>query len=466
MKKNIIILSSLFLIFVSVPALAATGFTVLPGGFLGKLNRVYADEVINGIGMYLVPSEVTIADATGVAATAVETIALPEAALASIAGDVLLIGGALAAGYVLENSPAFFTNSGISVVSGNSTGSKPAYQQTKDVMAVGGNNFDGSQGSYCSAWSISLNLCSTHTNILYNGVAANSAAAQSACANISNSCINSSAQVYVKYNCSAADPYGLSNTVVVHVNGVGFYKAESGTGTVTDNYFFYPLSGVTTTTAKETNGMTDSDMQNQINANLASANPQVAAEAKAMLTTALQPVSQAVASPANNPLVQSPAWPNIVQNFLSNLTPTQKANLYSSAQANGTTIANTAPASDPAGLSQPQVQAAMNDALSNVLGPQAVAPPDIPIVMPDKLSLTTVMQSFMDSINGLPMMQTLHGLAINVSGGTSQLCLALPTDMGGQRCYDCGNFSTTLAMIGNALLGLTTLFSFLYVFKG
>jgi hypothetical protein len=108
----------------------------------------------------------------------------------------------------------------------------------------------------------------------------------------------------------------------------------------------------------------------------------------------------------------------------------------------------------------------MNDALSNVLGPQAVAPPDIPIVMPDKLSLTTVMQSFMDSINGLPMMQTLHGLAINVSGGTSQLCLALPTDMGGQRCYDCGNFSTTLAMIGNALLGLTTLFSFLYVFKG
>jgi hypothetical protein len=72
----------------------------------------------------------------------------------------------------------------------------------------------------------------------------------------------------------------------------------------------------------------------------------------------------------------------------------------------------------------------------------------------------------MKTINSLPMLQTLNGLSIHISGATSLLCVNLPVKYGGQRCYDCANISGALDVIGAALLGLTTLFSFMYVFKG
>lgn len=101
-------------------------------------------------------------------------------------------------------------------------------------------------------------------------------------------------------------------------------------------------------------------------------------------------------------------------------------------------------------------------------------PPPIPpdpvvtdptIVMPDKKSLTTVMGTFMAAINSLPMMETLRGLTINVEG-SSQLCLDMPVGLGGQKCFDGGRMQGGLNMIGSALLGLTTIFSFLGIFKG
>jgi hypothetical protein len=118
-------------------------------------------------------------------------------------------------------------------------------------------------------------------------------------------------------------------------------------------------------------------------------------------------------------------------------------------------------------LTQEQVQTAVTAALTAKLGSDDVAVPvDPTIVLPEKLSLTTILASFLATINSLPMMNTLRGLAINVAGQTSMLCLNLPINLGGNRCFDCAGFSSTLGMIGDAFLGLTTLFSFIYVFKG
>ncbi len=128
----------------------------------------------------------------------------------------------------------------------------------------------------------------------------------------------------------------------------------------------------------------------------------------------------------------------------------------------GTYLANPA-------LTQAQVQTAVQAGVTTALhaefGDNVDAPPDVVPVVPTKLSLTEIMQSFMYSINSLPMMQTLNGLHIT-SAGSSSLCLNLPADMGGQRCYDCGGWSGTMNMIGDAFFGLTSLMSFIYVFKG
>lgn len=105
------------------------------------------------------------------------------------------------------------------------------------------------------------------------------------------------------------------------------------------------------------------------------------------------------------------------------------------------------------------VQTAVKNALDDETG---VTPPTDPTpLIPDKLSLTAVLTAFVASIQSLPMFQTLNGLTINCSGSSS-LCLAV---LGASYCYDAGGMQGALNMIGSALLGLTTIFSFLGVFK-
>jgi hypothetical protein len=115
------------------------------------------------------------------------------------------------------------------------------------------------------------------------------------------------------------------------------------------------------------------------------------------------------------------------------------------------------------GLTQAGIQTAVHDAVNDATGVQI--PTDTPIVIPTKLSLTTVMASFMASIGNLPMLQTLRGLTINCSG-SSQLCLALPSALGGSKCINGTIFQDSLNMVGTVLLSLTTLFCFIDVFRG
>jgi len=92
-------------------------------------------------------------------------------------------------------------------------------------------------------------------------------------------------------------------------------------------------------------------------------------------------------------------------------------------------------------------------------------PEDIVPLVPDKLSLTTVMGNFMTSVNALPVIATLRGLTVNCSG-SSQLCLTMPVKLGGTICYDASGMQDTLNMLGSGLLSIVTLFSFIAIFRG
>lgn len=126
-------------------------------------------------------------------------------------------------------------------------------------------------------------------------------------------------------------------------------------------------------------------------------------------------------------------------------------------------IADAIAAANPA-LTQQEVADAVADGIGAEFGNDVDPPLDPTILTPTKLSLTTVMGSFMSTINDLPMMQTLQGLTINCSG-TSSLCLNLPANLGGNRCYDASGMQGALNMVGSAFLGLTTIFSFVGIFR-
>lgn len=125
-------------------------------------------------------------------------------------------------------------------------------------------------------------------------------------------------------------------------------------------------------------------------------------------------------------------------------------------------IAAAIAAASPA-LTQTAVKTAVKEALDDVTDVPAVVDPTI--IIPEKLSLTAVMQSFVNTIKALPIFAALNGITINVSG-SSMLCINLPSNLGGSKCWDGSNMQNGLNMIGSAFLGLTTILSFVGIFKG
>jgi hypothetical protein len=134
----------------------------------------------------------------------------------------------------------------------------------------------------------------------------------------------------------------------------------------------------------------------------------------------------------------------------------------SSAGLTADQIAAAVAAAAPA-LTQTNVKTAVKEAIDDET--DVTIPVDPTIVLPDKLSLTTVINDFWTSVQELPIFNVLNGITINTSG-TSNLCIDLPAAYGGQRCYDGANIQDELNMIGTTILGLTTVISFIGVFKG
>lgn len=107
----------------------------------------------------------------------------------------------------------------------------------------------------------------------------------------------------------------------------------------------------------------------------------------------------------------------------------------------------------------------ITDALTSFFGANVAAPVDVTPGLPTKLSLTSIMQSFMNSVNNMPIITTLRGITVNASG-SSVLCVDLPANYGGSKCYDASSAQSTFNMIGTILLSMTTIFCFIQLFRG
>lgn len=117
------------------------------------------------------------------------------------------------------------------------------------------------------------------------------------------------------------------------------------------------------------------------------------------------------------------------------------------------------------GLTQAQQQAAVAAALAAKLGDDVAVPEDVLPTAPDKKSLSGVMTTFLTALSNIPIMNTLRGLTIQCSG-TSTLCLNLPSRLGGNACFNAGGATDGINMAGHALLSLTSLFMFVWIFRG
>lgn len=142
---------------------------------------------------------------------------------------------------------------------------------------------------------------------------------------------------------------------------------------------------------------------------------------------------------------------------------TAVANALALAGLSSTAIAQaTATALTAAGVAtNAGVETAVKNALNDETG--VIFPVDPDILLPNKLSLTAVLETFISQIQELPMFQTLSGLTIQTDG-TSQLCLN--DVLGASYCYDASHMQSTLNMIGSAILGLVSLISFVNIFRG
>ncbi len=119
------------------------------------------------------------------------------------------------------------------------------------------------------------------------------------------------------------------------------------------------------------------------------------------------------------------------------------------------------------------IDRAIGEATANIVdairnkdeGPNVDIPIDPDVLVPDKLSLTSVFNSFYSGLQSLPMVQTFQGMAIT-AGGSSSLCVDLPSEFGGNRCMNFSSYGSALNVIGSVLLSMTTLFMMVYLFRG
>jgi hypothetical protein len=144
------------------------------------------------------------------------------------------------------------------------------------------------------------------------------------------------------------------------------------------------------------------------------------------------------------------------------LTQAQLASSLASAGLSASQIAAAIAAAGGSGLTQAQSQAATKAAIDDETG--VSTPIDPNILLPDKLSLTVILTSFMNTIKNMAFIETLQGITIQCSGSPI-LCVNLPSKYGGNVCYNASGIESSLNMIGTVLLSMMTIVMFIYIFR-
>lgn len=458
-------------------------------------------------GGFTIPAKVLATTSTGANVAKWVSLAVPGLTAARVAGAILAIGGALAADYLVAKGSLWFAAKNISKEDG--TGSiegAPAmpFNITNEVTVP--NGYDA--GDYTGPADDPLS--SVILMGIYDGTAMAAAARDAFKANTPE-CVNgTNGHTQSGYNYKGAAAHSVACTNHVHYwfcyrlyptpAHKEFRKVPIPTGDVANklandlanenanaktvakaalevaaNAMDNPNHPVTTnvnTYNTINNYLTQNLTANQLSNLEAAATPNVGDqvlpdtdEAKADTLTAAQIAAAVAAALANQGLSATQIAAAIAAAQSSATGGLTQAELASTLTSQGLTadqIAAAVAAANPS-ITQTKVKTAVKEAIDDET--DVTIPVDPTIVLPDKLSLTTVMNNFWTSVQALPIFNVLNGITITTSG-SSNLCIDLPADYGGQRCYNGSNVQDELNMIGSVILGLTTVVSFIGIFKG
>ena len=431
--------------------------------------------------------------------TKLVTALLPATRAAKIVCTVVGIAGALAADYVFDAATEYFNKNGITR---NEAGD---LTQTKTVPVPSGYNHSDFQGEHAAGTSHGFNATS------------NDALTQCMAAEAADVAAGGFSQLL---QCNQSTDLNHYPPLTVSAWRYGIMRA----GVLKYHWFYYPPAGMPVENKPKTDPLSSAALEGQLKSALESGDQDAFKAAVAALEAAANALANTNSELAKNAAamaaIQTQLTASVSQAQLDAmeaeagvlpdlegdvegdmLTPAQiTAAIVAALTAKGLSDQQIAAAVSAAlaqaaggGLTQAQTQAAVQAALAAqgvssaeqlantqaavtaALAAQAAAdnaevnsvppPVDPNILLPEKLSLTAVMQDFVTSINNLPMLNTLRGVTVNVSG-TSQLCLNMPSNLGGNRCWDGGHMQGALNMIGTALLGMVSLVSFIGIFKG
>lgn len=161
----------------------------------------------------------------------------------------------------------------------------------------------------------------------------------------------------------------------------------------------------------------------------------------------------------------NPSVAHDIEQKLNDAIPQSAANAVNDA-SNATDAADTA--ADNAvseGDEAKGIISAVYDTLKKFFGVDVTPPVEPNIETPTKKNITSILNSFYNSISSLPIMSTLNGIAVTASGSPN-LCVDLPAAYGGTKCWNASGNQADFNMIGSALLAVVSILSVMSIFKG
>lgn len=486
----------IFMVIYTIITLSFFVHASLLAPIISKLAPAAAAATGTG-GGWTIPAKVLASTSSGANVASWISLAVPGATAAKVAGAILAIGGALAADYLMAKGALWFLANNIEKNNdGTGTAATP-YNITNSVKVPNGytaGDYYGWQNEQHSLFGMGI-----YDNAELAAAAKNDFKAANCPSGTDG---HSGVKYKMAYAYSVDCKKGVSYAFYYGTGGQHFEDRKVPIPAVTVKNKLDTDLAAENANAKEVakaalevtaNAMdnpnhpvrTDTNTYNTINnyltANIttnqltnleAAATPNVGDQVlpdtdanKAETLTPAQIAAAVAAALANQGLSASQIAAAIAAAQSAATGGLTQAELASTLSSEGLTAAQIAAAiasANPA-ISQTQVKTAVKEAIDDETG---ITPPVDPVIsLPDKLSLTTILNDFWASVQALPIFNVLNGITITTSG-SSNLCIDLPADYGGQRCYNAANVQDELNMIGSVILGLTTVVSFIGIFKG
>lgn len=419
MKKKLALMMAVVLLVLPVIASASLVDTAV--------RKLFLPAVYKGAAGAVVASTVKSTTTSGAIATEVVALALPTTALVGLAA--IVAATSYGVDYIFQNAPSWMNDNKYKHTgAGTDITQDKTYSVPMDSPTANG-DYTGVHTNPNNGFPI---------REIWHGLYPNFSAAVAAAGG----------------NRPHIAPYGM--TLPPSIDVLMLQTTGSGEFSFIREFWFYvkdsantPMKDVTETTQVTSDQVSDK-LKADLDADVASA--------KDVIEASLQAAEQGLENP-NSPLAPTtPAGKQIQDTLKSNLSTDQTTKIETNATPTDDTWAKTQTSS----LSAQEVKNAVKAALDDETG--VTQPTDPTITNPTKKSLTTVLNTFMNEINSLPIVNTLNGITVTCSG-TSVLCLNLPDKYGGVRCWDAAPISSDLNMIGTAILSMTTIMSFIYIFK-